>query len=332
MKHSPTAQPLATPLAIPLTTIDCPIIVLVGPTAVGKTALSLRLVQRFDCEIISMDSMQVYRHMDVGTAKPSLAEQASVPHHLIDIINPDEQYDAARFVNDALAAIKDIASRKRTVLLTGGTGLYLKALFEGLFDALPTDEGVRVQLRERLEQEGREKLHAELCRVDPDTGGRVHVNDIQRLLRGLEIYLASGRTWTELITEQQQQQKAGGQGGRFTRVFQVALDCEREQLYQRIAQRSQLMLEQGLIEEVEQLRSMDYAPDLPSMQSIGYKHVNNLLSGEWNKAEMVEYLVRDTRRYAKRQMTWFRKSQELNWFARDDYDRIATQAATVLGL
>ncbi|MGB5684217.1 MAG: tRNA (adenosine(37)-N6)-dimethylallyltransferase MiaA [Candidatus Electrothrix sp.] len=318
-----------------LAPIDCPIIVLVGPTAVGKTALSLRLVQRFDCEIISMDSMQVYRHMDVGTAKPSLAEQASVPHHLIDIINPDEQYDAARFVNDALAAIEEIASRKRTVLLTGGTGLYLKALFEGLFDALPTDETIRAQLRERLEQEGRETLHAELCRVDPDTGARVHANDTQRLLRGLEIYLVSGRTWTELIVEQQeqqQQQKARGQGSRFTRVFQVALDCERKRLYQRIAQRSQLMLEQGMIEEVEQLRSMGYTPDLPSMQSIGYKHVNNLLSGEWNQVEMLEYLIRDTRRYAKRQMTWFRKNQELNWFARDDYDRIAAQAAATLGL
>ncbi|CAK8725831.1 tRNA (adenosine(37)-N6)-dimethylallyltransferase MiaA [Candidatus Electrothrix aarhusensis] len=335
MKHSPTVQPLTAPLTSPQATINCPIIVLVGPTAVGKTALSLRLVQRFACEIVSMDSMQVYRHMDVGTAKPSSAEQASVPHHLIDIINPDEQYDAARFVNDALAAIKDIASRNRTVLLTGGTGLYLKALFEGLFDALPTDEGVRVQLRERLEQEGREALHAELCRIDPATGARVHANDTQRLLRGLEIYLVSGRTWTELIAEQQeqqQQQKAGGQGSRFTQVFQVALDCEREQLYQRIALRSQLMLEQGMIEEVEQLRSMGYAPDLPSMQSIGYKHVNNLLSGQWNQAEMVEYLVRDTRRYAKRQMTWFRKNQELNWFVRDDYDRIAAQAATVLGL
>lgn len=277
-----------------------------------------------------MDSMQVYRHMDVGTAKPSLAEQASVPHHLIDIINPDEQYDAARFVNDALAAIEEIAARNRTVLLTGGTGLYLKALFEGLFDALPTDEGIRAQLRERLQQEGRETLHAELCRIDPATGARVHANDSQRLLRGLEIYLTSGQTWTELIAEQQQQKK--NQRARFTRVFQVALDCEREQLYQRIARRSQIMLEQGLIEEVERLRGMGYAPDLPSMQAIGYKHVNNLLSGEWNQAEMVEYLVRDTRRYAKRQMTWFRKNQDLNWFARDDYDRIAAQAARVLGL
>lgn len=311
-------------------TINCPIIVLVGPTAVGKTALSLQLVQRFDCEIISMDSMQVYRHMDIGTAKPSREEQALVPHHLIDIINPDDQYDAARFVHDALAVIAEIASRNRTVLLTGGTGLYLKALFEGLFEGLPTDETIRDQLRERLQQEGREVLHAELCRIDSAAGARVHSNDTQRLLRGLEIYLTSGQTWTELIAKQQQQEKE--QRARFTRVFQVALDCEREQLYQRIARRSQIMLEQGLIEEVERLRSMGYSPELPSMQSIGYKHVNNLLSGEWNQEEMLEYLIRDTRRYAKRQMTWFRKNQELKWFARDDYERIAAQAAERLGL
>ncbi|WPD24965.1 MAG: tRNA (adenosine(37)-N6)-dimethylallyltransferase MiaA [Candidatus Electrothrix scaldis] len=317
-------------IAPSLTSIDCPIIVLVGPTAVGKTALSLQLVQRFDCEIISMDSMQVYRHMDIGTAKPSQEEQALVPHHLIDIIDPDDQYDAARFVHDALAVIEDIASRNRTVLLTGGTGLYLKGLFEGLFAGLPADEAIRAELRQRLEQEGREALHTELCRVDPVAGARVHANDTQRLLRGLEIYLSSGRTWTELIAEQQEQKK--NQRARFTRVFQVALNCERDQLYERIAQRSQIMLKQGLIAEVERLRSMGYAPELPSMQAIGYKHVNNLLSEEWNQEEMLEYLVRDTRRYAKRQMTWFRKNQELNWFARDDYERIVAQVAEALGL
>ncbi len=314
----------------PQAALDCPIIVLVGPTAVGKTALSLRLVERFDCEIISMDSMQVYRHMDIGTAKPSQEEQTSVPHHLIDIVNPDEHYDAARFVQDALAAIADIATRNRTVLLTGGTGLYLKALFEGLFDALPTDEGIRTRLRERLKQEGREVLHAELCQVDPATGERVHANDTQRLLRGLEIYQSSGRTWTELIAEQQAQKNE--QKKRFTCVFQVALDCERERLYERIEKRSHIMLRQGLVEEVAGLRDRGYSPELPAMQSIGYKHVNKLLSGEWHQAEMLEYLVRDTRRYAKRQMTWFRKNQDLNWFARDEDERITEQIAEILCL
>ncbi|XOF34662.1 MAG: tRNA (adenosine(37)-N6)-dimethylallyltransferase MiaA [Candidatus Electrothrix sp. YB6] len=310
-------------------TIDCPIIVLVGPTAVGKTALSLHLVRQFDCEIISMDSMQVYRHMDIGTAKPSPQEQAEVPHHLIDIADPDEQYDAARFVTDALAAIKKIAARGRTVLLTGGTGLYLKALFEGLFDAMPADREIRAQLRKRLAEEGRAVLHAELCRIDPAAGARIHPNDTQRLLRGLEIYQASGRTWTELIAEQEAERSRAGRK-EFTRVFQAALNCEREELYQRIARRSSMMLEQGLIEEVERLRAMGYAPELPSMQSIGYKHVNMLLSGEWNRTEMLEYLIRDTRRYAKRQMTWFRKNKELHWFDRQEYGRIADEAAARL--
>lgn len=316
----------------PQTGIDCPIIVLVGPTAVGKTALSLQLVQQFDCEIVSMDSMQVYRFMDIGTAKPSPEEQALVPHHLLDIVEPDEQYDAARFVHDALVAIEEIASRNRTVLLTGGTGLYLKALFNGLFASLPTDTTIREALRERLQQEGRKVLYAELCQIDPTAGQRIHVHDTQRLLRGLEIYLTSGKTWTELLAEQQEQQKQGGPGSRFTRVFQVALNCEREQLYQRIGQRSQVMLEQGLIEEVEQLRNMGYASALPSMQAIGYKHVNNFLAGQWSKTDMLAHLVRDTRRYAKRQMTWFRKHQELNWFNRDEYAQIAAQAAEQLGL
>jgi tRNA dimethylallyltransferase len=315
----------------PQAVIDCPIIVLVGPTAVGKTALSLQLVQQFDCEIVSMDFMQVYRFMDIGTAKPSPEEQAQVPHHLLDIVAPDEQYDAARFVHDALVAIEEIASRNRTVLLTGGTGLYLKALFHGLFSSLPTDTTVRDTLRERLQQEGREVLYAELCQLDPITGQRIHVHDTQRLLRGLEIYLTSGKTWTELLAEQQEQQK-GGPGSRFTRVFQVALNCDRAELYQRIDQRSQIMLEQGLIEEVEQLRNMGYAPALPSMQAIGYKHVNTFLAGQWSKTDMLTYLVRDTRRYAKRQMTWFRKHQDLHWFARDEYAQIAAQAAERLGL
>ncbi len=305
---------------------------MVGPTAVGKTALSLQLVQRFDCEIVSMDSMQVYRHMDIGTAKPSPQEQAQVPHHLIDIINPNEQYDAARFVSDALAAIEAVASRQRTVLLTGGTGLYLKALFEGLFSALPADKEIRKQLRQRMEREGRAALHAELCKIDSGAGAKIHENDTQRLLRGLEIYQISGRTWTELIAEQQEKRQITGHSTEFARVFQIALDCEREELYQRIEQRSSIMLEQGLIEEVERLRTLGYSPELPSMQAIGYKHVNSLLSGTWTHAEMLEYLVRDTRRYAKRQMTWFRRNKELHWFGRQEYERIAAEIAEQLCL
>jgi tRNA dimethylallyltransferase len=308
--------------------IDYPVIVLVGPTAVGKTELSFRLAERFNCEIISMDSMQVYRGMDIGTAKPSLEERAQVPHHLIDIAEPDEQYDAARFVSDALAAFEEIAARGKTALLTGGTGLYLKALFEGLFEALPANKAIRERLQARLAEEGRAVLHAELCRIDPATGARVHLNDTQRLLRGLEIFQASGRTWTELITEQQ-----AGQGRAvFSRVYLAGLRCDKAELHERIARRSLMMLESGLIEEVERLRQMGYGPELPSMQAIGYRHVNSFLVGEWTQAEMLEQLIFDTRRYAKRQMTWFSANKELRWFQREEYALIADEIAQELSL
>ena len=305
--------------------INCPVIVLVGPTAIGKTALSIQLVEKFSCEIISMDSMQVYRYMDIGTAKPSQEEMQQIPHHLINIVDPDDQYDAARFVRDSLAAIRDIEGRGRAALITG---LYLKALVEGLFAAMPTDKEIRQQLQERLDKEGRAGLHAELCRIDPESGARIHKNDSQRLLRGLEIYHASGKTWTELLEKQKTQE----QGVVFTRMYQAALTCEREQLYQRIKERSRVMVEQGLLEEVQTLHGMGYEFELASMQSIGYRHAGNLLSGIWNQEEMMEHLIRDTRRYAKRQMTWFRRNNDLNWFNREEGERVGEQIKANLSL
>ncbi|WP_417912970.1 tRNA (adenosine(37)-N6)-dimethylallyltransferase MiaA [Candidatus Electronema sp. TJ] len=309
--------------------VDCPVIVLVGPTAVGKTELSFRLAERFNCEIISMDSMQVYRGMNIGTAKPSLEERAQIPHHLIDIAEPDEQYDAARFFHDALAAIREIAACGKAVLLTGGTGLYLKALLEGLFDALPADKSVRRRLQTRLAEEGRAALHAELCRIDPAAGARIHANDTQRLLRGLEIFHSSGRTWTELIAEQQQ---AAPRGAVFSRVCQIGLRCPKEELHERIARRSRTMIEQGLVEETERLQQDGHGPELPSMQAIGYRHANRLLAGEWTQAEMLEQLILDTRRYAKRQMTWFSASKALRWFEREEYEVLAGEITQKLAL
>ena len=308
--------------------IDCPVIVLVGPTAIGKTALSLQLVQRFDCEIISMDSMQVYRYMDIGTAKPSVQEQALVPHHLIDIVDPDEQYDAARFVKDTLTAIAGIASRNRTVLLTGGTGLYLKALFEGLFSAMPADKEIRQHLQQRLEKEGRAVLHDELCKVDPVSGAKIHANDSQRLLRGLEIFQASGKTWSQLLEEQKNEKRPVV----FNRAYQIALTCDRKKLYQRVEQRSEIMIEQGFIDEVKGLLAKGYSSELSSMQSIGYRHANNFLSGQWDQETMMTHLIRDTRRYAKRQMTWFGKNRDLNWFDREEQGGIIEEIEKNLSL
>ncbi len=288
--------------------ISAPVLVLVGPTAIGKTALSLEIADKFGCEIISVDSMQVYRYMDIGTAKPDAEERRRVRHHLIDIVLPDEQYNAARFVSDALAAMDEIFGRGRIPLLTGGTGLYLDALTRGLFKAVPISTGMRERMRQRLEREGREALHAELGRVDPDSAGRIHVNDTQRLLRALEIYHATGLPWSLHLERQQQQRRI-----RFSRILQICLTCDRDRLYRRIEERAGLMLQRGLVEEVEHLVDRGYSPRLPSMQAIGYRHVNRYLAGDWTLEQTRGYLVRDTRRYAKRQLTWFRKNTDLVW-------------------
>ncbi len=308
------------------TKIECPIIVLVGPTAIGKTALSFKLVDRFDCEIVSMDSMQVYKYMDIGTAKPSPEEQALAPHHLIDITEPDNQYDAARFVSDALQAINEISSRNHAVLLTGGTGLYLKALVDGLFNTLPADMNIRSHLSELLKEKGTDYLHKKLCEIDPDSGKKIHKNDTQRVIRGLEIFMKSGKTWTRHLEEQHNQ----GQGIEFTKMYQIGLTCERKALYKRIKERTITMLKQGIIDEVSNLLDMGYSRDLPSMQSIGYRHVNNYLSGTWDREVMFEMLVRDTRRYAKRQMTWFGRNSSLHWFERDADNEIIESIACFL--
>lgn len=306
--------------------INTPILVLLGPTAVGKTALSLELAERYSCEIVSVDSMQVYRFMDIGTAKPSPAERQQVHHHLIDIVDPDEQYNSAHFVRDALVAIKAIAVAGKIPLLTGGTGLYLKAMTEGLFSLEGSEsETIRDHLTAKLKEEGgREILFQELLTVDPHSAGRIHINDTQRLVRALEIYRSTGKTWSAHLQEHKET------GARFANMLQIGLTCERQILYERIEQRATVMLDNGLLDEAEKLQNMGYGPDLPSMQAIGYKHANNYLAGEWNLDETIQLLMRDTRRYAKRQMTWFSKNKAIKWFARDDHHGVHQAVATWL--
>ncbi len=297
-----------------MTRITIPVLVLAGPTAIGKTGLALQIASRHDCEIISMDSMQVYRYMDIGTAKPSPAELAAIPHHLIDILDPDEQYDASKFVRDCRQVLERLQLQGRGALITGGTGLYLKALLQGLFSAPPTDPQVRQGLLERLQREGRQQLFSELAAIDPETAARIHVQDTQRLLRGLEIYQLTGTTWTEHLARQEK----GRPPVWFSRLFQAGLQCSRERLYKRISERTHLMLRQGLLEEVESLLDMGYGADLASMQAIGYRHAVSFLSGKVDRKDMETALIRDTRRYAKRQMTWFSRQAELRWYHRDD--------------
>ncbi|WP_310598849.1 tRNA (adenosine(37)-N6)-dimethylallyltransferase MiaA [Desulfobulbus sp.] len=298
--------------------IAAPILALVGPTAIGKTALSLRIATRFRCEIISMDSMQVYRYMDIGTAKASQEEQRLVAHHLIDIVNPDEQYDAARFVQDALAAIASIHHRGRIPLFTGGTGLYLSSLINGMFDIIKVPDHIRANLRQRLEQEGRAALHRELLTVDRESGERIHCNDTQRLLRGLEIFHATNIPWSQHLRRQHQNQTKSP----FARLLLVGLSCEHEVLYDRIQQRSIAMMGDEFAQEVEGLLARGYKADLPSMQSIGYRHMLAYLAGDCDHQTALSTLIRDTRRYAKRQLTWFRNQQQVAWHQVEQPDMV----------
>jgi tRNA dimethylallyltransferase len=307
-------------------TIEAPVLVLVGPTAIGKTALSLELAERVHCEIVSMDSMQVYRYMDIGTAKASSEERRRVPHHLIDVVDPDEQYDAARFVQDAKNAIASIHTQGKIPLITGGTGLYLSSLFSGLFETIKVPNDIRIRLMQRLNEEGRVALYAELCTVDPASGQRIHINDTQRLVRALEIYQATGLPWSEHLHRQQRSVRPSC----YAHALLLGLTCDRNQLYERIHRRSVMMMGDAFAEEVSWLLAQGYSPSLPSMQSIGYRHMLGCLAGNWDRESATATLVRDTRRYAKRQLTWFRHQQQIQWFPVDARGEIFTAIESFL--
>ena len=302
-----------------------PIIVVVGPTAIGKTNLSLGIAEKFDCEIISLDSMQIYRYMDIGTAKVSIEEQQRVPHHLIDIVNPDEHYDANCFVNDTFEILRGIYSRDRIPLLTGGTGLYLKALLEGLFDGEANDKELRQKLHQRLEQEGSSNLHEELRKFDPGSADKIHANDTHRLIRALEIYYSTGKTWTEHLEKQAKTKKKN----QFKNILKIGLTCDRDLLYNRINRRTTIMLQNGLREEVQRLLSHGYGRELKSMQAIGYRHMVEHLVDKRPIEETESLLARDTRRYAKRQYTWFNK-MNVDWIDVSEKKQIYQKIASFL--
>lgn len=302
--------------------VEQPCLVLVGPTAIGKTDLSLTLARRFGGEIVSVDSMQVYRHMDIGTAKASLAERAEIPHHLIDIVDPDVPYDAACFARDALQAVRQIHGRGKIPLLTGGTGLYLRALLEGIFPGVPVDEDIRQKLKLRLLTEGPLKLHEELKVCDRVSATRIHPNDSQRLLRALEIFAVSGIPWSIHISRHTRQA-----GVLFTNALQIGLTTEREIIYQRINRRCNMMLDSGLEKEVRHLLAMGYDKSMKSLGSIGYRHMINFIEGTWSWEETKRLLARDTRRYAKRQYTWFSNLPDLQWFDINDPQKIICTAS-----
>lgn len=301
-----------------------PMIFMAGPTAIGKTELALVLAEALGCEIIGVDSVQIYRYMDIGTAKPSCAERGRVPHYLIDYVLPDEDYSVTRFVTDCQAAINRIRENGKIPLLVGGTGLYFSALEHGIFPMPEVPPEIRHAIKDELRTLGREPLWRELERRDPNTAGRIHPNDSYRLLRALEIVRSTGVPWSEYIARHQQQQQPKNT------VIKIGLARDRDELYRRIDQRVGAMINAGLLKEVEALLSMGFHQDLRPMQSLGYRHMLNFLAGEWTWEKSAEMLARDTRRYAKRQLTWFRADHEINWFHPDQHSEITGAVAGLL--
>jgi len=303
-----------------------PVLFVAGPTAIGKTELALNLAEKFGCEIIGVDSMQIYRYMDIGTAKPSPSERGRVPHHLIDYVLPDETYSASRFVRDCQEAIRQIRAKGRLPLLVGGTGLYFAALEKGIFNLPAIDPEIRQGLQEELAAGRREVLFQELQACDPASADRIHANDTYRLLRALEIWRAFGKPWSAYLAEHRAQNKPLP----LAPILKIGLARDRQELYQRIDQRVEAMTQAGLVDEVQGLLQMGYRKDLPSMQSLGYRHLQHYLDGlcTWERA--VELLARDTRRYAKRQLTWFRADPEITWFHPAQEAELWTRVETFL--
>ena len=287
------------------------VVVVCGPTAVGKTSVAVALAGAFDGEIISADSMQIYRGMDIGTAKPSAAEQKAARHHLIDIREPDEPFDAAAFANAARAAAGAILARGRLPLVTGGTGLYIKAFLQGIFNSDAVDSAVRARLQAEADELGPETLHRRLLQLDPETAGRLHPNDRFRIVRALETLEASGRPLSEHHAAHRFRDEPYD-------PLKIGLRMDRERLYRRIDRRVDLMLAEGLEHEVRRLLDAGFGPGLKSMQSIGYRHMADVIQGRVSRDESVRTLKRDTRRYAKRQLTWFGADPDIHWFAPDD--------------
>jgi len=282
-----------------------PLLVICGPTASGKTGLALQLAKHFPLEIISADSRQVYRYMDIGTAKASVEEQALVPQHMLDLINPDQEFSVADYVDLARPLIEQIDQRGKLPCVVGGTGLYIRALIGGLAPLPGADPALRRILHAREEQSGSGTLHRELQKIDPLAAEKIHPNNLIRIVRALEIATLSGRKMSDLHADH-----------RFAdqpyRVLEIAPYSSREELFQRIGLRAEQMLKEGLVAEVQGLVAR-YSAEMKTLQTLGYREVLEFLAGRVSREQLLENIRQHTRQYAKRQLTWFRKDPEIIW-------------------
>jgi len=288
------------------------LLIIVGPTAVGKTDTSIILANKLNGEIISADSMQIYRYMDIGTAKPSIEEMKGVPHHLINVANPDESFSVAEFQKLAKSTIEHLTTNDKLPIIAGGTGLYINSL---IYNMDFTESVSNWQLREELQKEadrmGNEYVHNKLRKIDPDAANRIHPNNLKKVIRAIEVY-----------------QETGDKIGDFSKditlndayeYFLVGLTRDREELYDRINMRVDIMIKQGLVEEVKNLINLGYSKELISFKGLGYKEIIRYLEGDYNLDEAVNTLKRDTRRYAKRQITWFKRYSDIHWYNLSNY-------------
>ena len=289
-----------------------PIIILTGPTAVGKTNLSINLAKKLNAEIISADSMQIYKYMDIGSAKVTNEEMQGIKHYLVDEVTPDYSFSVSEFQERAYNYIDDITNKGKKVLVTGGTGLYLNSLIYNMdFAKSDANNEIREKLRLELEEYGIDYMHNKLRELDNDAAERIHKNNTKRVIRAIEVCL-SGEKMNDFSNDLKFNEKY--------KPIIIVLNREREHLYERINKRVDIMMESGLIDEVKTLLNMGYTKDMISMQGIGYKEIIKYLDGEYTLEEAIEIIKRDSRRYAKRQLTWFRRYSDAKWFNLDEYD------------
>jgi tRNA dimethylallyltransferase len=297
------------------------VLVIIGPTAVGKTKLSIEMAKRYNGEIISGDSMQIYRGMDVGTAKITKEEMEDIPHHLIDIKEPFESFSVAEFQELVRAKIAEIAKKGKLPIIVGGTGLYIQSvIYDYQFSDVSGDEAYRLQLEERVKEIGNEALHEELKGIDPGSAAQIHPNNVRRVIRALEIYHLTGKTMQEYQSHQQPDL--------LYNTAIVGLTMDRDQLYERINLRVNMMMDEGLLPEVKALYQQGLR-ECQSIQAIGYKEIYEYLDGKVTLNEAVENLKQNSRRYAKRQLTWFRNKMKVEWFDMSNVNNFSKKIAEI---
>ena len=292
-----------------------PMIILTGPTAVGKTAASIELAKAVNGEIISADSMQVYKYMDIGSAKITKEEMDGVPHHLVDVLDPMEDFNVVRFQQMAKAAMEGIYERGHIPIVVGGTGFYIQALLYDIdFTENENDDSYRKELEEMAKEKGEEFLHSQLALVDPESAEQIHFHNVKRVIRALEFYHQTGKKISEHNAEEREKESP------YHSAYFVLTD-DRARLYDRIDRRVDLMMEQGLLQEVERLRDRGLKREDVSMQGLGYKELFGYFDGEYSLEEAVRIIKRDTRHFAKRQLTWFRRERDVIWIDKSQIGR-----------